>query len=779
MSSSGPAARAFLVVRVVHDATGAPVPTMCLRATYGADGATGASEDADLVEQVAAKHFCFPEFIKGSLTSVTPTERMKAEQYTFSLTEGDGSRVTGVCRRFLPPGEGLRYPVVACVLTANHDWVALFFDVLEMVEPHLVAVPPLAPADAPTDATVDLPPDALAAVFLRAVCARPAAAPGSQMVIPLPWHPPGTGFPGEATLRVPGSNPGGGSDVRFAPIMFHGGGVHAALALFAALTHERRVVLSGSDLGVLSSAVRAAAATLRPLAWQHIFLPLMPAGFVDYLTAPMPFLVGLPAALVPVMKRLPCEEVFHLDLDTGEYTYFPGDLESLPTRPARALQHVLETNLRGVRHDDAAIGAAFRRFFAAVIGSYKRHVISEGERECPADAIAAGGLWLDQEGFVTAAASRRTRLLLEAMRGTQMYEVFVRERLAAMSGGKVKSGSTDTGGWAGNVDVDFDAELADDVALGDLVRAGTASAAAGTARAAAAAAAAASYGYKKSAAYYSSFVSSGGSAGSAAASKAYAAYNAYFNGARSNPGSGGSAQRGQSAQSGRVAPSEATTPSRLPRGSSGGSIGSASGASTPSERTRDLPEDSPAEEVFERATTLADQIAAVQARRAAAIQAARSTGNLGLDWGLEVPDDTVPRGDAGRVGESGGGKEAVASGRAFEGASASPSGAGGGFIDPFTSSPRTDSGWVDLSGGDANETTWSDPAGVMSPSPAAPPPASLVPPLTQRQPPLTQQQPVDPGDALAAALGMLDVAGAPQTSSPSTPVAAPFGDLLS
>ena len=46
-------------------------------------------------------------------------------------------------------------------------------------------------------------------------------------------------------------------------------------------------VIAGQDLVSLSAAVHAANAMLYPLTWQHIFLPLMPASFVDYLTAPM------------------------------------------------------------------------------------------------------------------------------------------------------------------------------------------------------------------------------------------------------------------------------------------------------------------------------------------------------------------------------------------------------------------------------------------------------------------------------------------------------------
>ena len=87
-------------------------------------------------------------------------------------------------------------------------------------------------------------------------------------------------------------------------------------------------MISGGDLSTLSAAVHAAAASLFPMRWQHIFLPLTPAAFVEYLTAPMPFLVGLPTSLLPAMRALPTEEVFHLNLDDGEYTYFPEDLDA-------------------------------------------------------------------------------------------------------------------------------------------------------------------------------------------------------------------------------------------------------------------------------------------------------------------------------------------------------------------------------------------------------------------------------------------------------------------
>jgi hypothetical protein len=54
-----------------------------------------------------------------------------------------------------------------------------------------------------------------------------------------------------------------------------------------------------------------AAETLPPSAcrWHHIYLPLLPRSFKDYLTAPMPFLIGLPAQLLPSLKGIPMDEV--------------------------------------------------------------------------------------------------------------------------------------------------------------------------------------------------------------------------------------------------------------------------------------------------------------------------------------------------------------------------------------------------------------------------------------------------------------------------------------
>lgn len=71
--------------------------------------------------------------------------------------------------------------------------------------------------------------------------------------------------------------------------------------LWAALLHERRVAIVATKPSRLSACVQAANTTLFPMSWQHIFIPILPKHLVDYLLAPMPFLIGVPRSVMEVI----------------------------------------------------------------------------------------------------------------------------------------------------------------------------------------------------------------------------------------------------------------------------------------------------------------------------------------------------------------------------------------------------------------------------------------------------------------------------------------------
>lgn len=85
--------------------------------------------------------------------------------------------------------------------------------------------------------------------------------------------------------------------------------------------------------------------------WQHIYLPLLPKSLVEYLSAPMPYLVGLPADLLTAIRHsnLPMSEVTLFDLDLHTVDPPPGspgdDGRLLPygRQLSAALQAVFKT----------------------------------------------------------------------------------------------------------------------------------------------------------------------------------------------------------------------------------------------------------------------------------------------------------------------------------------------------------------------------------------------------------------------------------------------------
>ena len=72
------------------------------------------------------------------------------------------------------------------------------------------------------------------------------------------------------------------------------------IVIFANMLNERRIIMTSKKLSRLSACVQAANALIYPMHWQHIFIPVLPNHLLDYLSAPMPFLIGVPSVIMNV-----------------------------------------------------------------------------------------------------------------------------------------------------------------------------------------------------------------------------------------------------------------------------------------------------------------------------------------------------------------------------------------------------------------------------------------------------------------------------------------------
>lgn len=88
------------------------------------------------------------------------------------------------------------------------------------------------------------------------------------------------------------------------------------MAILSALLSEQRIIMVSENVTTLSECMHGVVALLYPFNWQQIFVPLLPNALLDYLTAPMPFLIGIHASvrsIAPISAL--CLEVIRKDIN--------------------------------------------------------------------------------------------------------------------------------------------------------------------------------------------------------------------------------------------------------------------------------------------------------------------------------------------------------------------------------------------------------------------------------------------------------------------------------
>ena len=200
-------------------------------------------------------------------------------------------------------------------------------------------------------------------------------------------------------------------------------GIDTMLAVFAAMLHERRIMITSSKLYRLTACVQAANSLIYPMSWQHLYIPILPKHLVDYLTAPMPYLVGVP---IPLFKRVrPDEigEVVVVNVDTNAVITPFDDLSTLPKEVVTNFKRALRSH-RDLLGD--AVARAFLQAIVHLIGGYKDALrLGEGQKR----------ISFEESVFITSRSSG-LKPFLTSMLELQIFRQFVEERLQMLNEGK-------------------------------------------------------------------------------------------------------------------------------------------------------------------------------------------------------------------------------------------------------------------------------------------------------------------------------------------------------
>ncbi|KAG8222195.1 hypothetical protein J437_LFUL001287, partial [Ladona fulva] len=132
---------------------------------------------------------------------------------------------------------------------------------------------------------------------------------------------------------------------------------HNMMIVFASMLYERRIIFTSAKLNRLSACVQAANKIIYPMNWQHIFIPVLPLALMDYLLAPMPYLIGVPEPILKRARMSDLGDVVILDADNNKVISPFQDLESFPPDVAALMGD--------------GISRAFLRALVQLIGGYR------------------------------------------------------------------------------------------------------------------------------------------------------------------------------------------------------------------------------------------------------------------------------------------------------------------------------------------------------------------------------------------------------------------------
>lgn len=198
------------------------------------------------------------------------------------------------------------------------------------------------------------------------------------------------------------------------------------VVIFASMLHERRILITSKHLSRLSACVQAANALIYPMEWQHIFIPVLPNHLLDYLSAPMPFLIGVPKSTLSRVSRSELGEMVVLDADNNKVDSPFDDVQTMPSDIVSSLKRSLRNRASLVLGE--GVSQAFLRTLVHLMGGYRGALQFQ-----PGQKIT-----FDPQTFLQT-RPQNLRPFLEKMLQLQIFQQFIEGRLLILNAGKVNN----------------------------------------------------------------------------------------------------------------------------------------------------------------------------------------------------------------------------------------------------------------------------------------------------------------------------------------------------
>ncbi|XP_004689714.1 PREDICTED: DENN domain-containing protein 2D isoform X1 [Condylura cristata] len=335
--------------------------------------------------------FCFPDGNEW-----VPLTEYPRETFSFVLTNVDGSRKIGYCRRVLPAGGGPRLPKVYCIISCLGCF-GLFSKILDEVEKrHQISTAVIYP-------------------FMQGLREAAFPAPGKTVTLKSFIPDSGTEF---ISLTRPLDSHLEHVDFRSLWKCLH---FEQILQIFASVVMERRIIFLAEDLSTLSQCIHAAAALLYPFNWAHTYIPVVPESLLATVCSPTPFMLGVQKRFLQDVMDNPMEEVLLVNLHEGIFLMSVGDENDI--LPPKLQDEILECLGQGINGSQTLeqinehVSSPFVKFFVKTVGHYTSYIKREAD----------GQGHFQERAFCKAVNSKTIRRFVKKFVKTQLFSLFIQE----------------------------------------------------------------------------------------------------------------------------------------------------------------------------------------------------------------------------------------------------------------------------------------------------------------------------------------------------------------
>ena len=112
---------------------------------------------------------------------------------------------------------------------------------------------------------------------------------------------------------------------------------------------------------------------------KNIFIPILPESLLNYVTAPMPFLVGIHSSHLEQVRKLPVDDILYVNLDTGSLRISSAMHKQIKEAPGKwldTLKQQIDNALAIYQHgrstvDNEGLSEAFKNYFFTMLYDYQ------------------------------------------------------------------------------------------------------------------------------------------------------------------------------------------------------------------------------------------------------------------------------------------------------------------------------------------------------------------------------------------------------------------------